>query len=93
MTMCVGLEVHLHSLLTSALYEGESSASLLMSLPGGGRSPDIHQLRRLVGFRARLDSGEKNFFLPQPGIEFLFLGCAAPRLKSKIFRFRQDRLN
>jgi hypothetical protein len=62
--MCVGLEVYLHSLLTSTLYEGESSASLPMALPGEGEAPGIHQLWISVGSRACLDSGEEFFFAP-----------------------------
>jgi len=58
----------------------------------GGRSPGIHQLRRLVGCRACLDSGEEIFFAPA-GDRIPIPGLRSPRLKSKIFRFREDRLN
>jgi len=41
MTICVGLEVYLRSLLATTLYEGESSASLPMALPWGGGEPRV----------------------------------------------------
>jgi hypothetical protein len=63
-----GVDVYIHIFLTSALVEGEWSASR----PGRftqGMSPDIHWIGGWVGPSAGLDVVEKREFLTLPGLE------------------------
>jgi hypothetical protein len=50
------VEVWLHTFLTSALVEGEWSASRPTRFTPGERVPGIHRIRGWVGSRADLDS-------------------------------------
>jgi len=64
-----GVEVELHTLLTSALYGGEWWACRLYRFISGERAPSTPLRRRLVGSQSRSGpGGEEKNFLPLPGI-------------------------
>jgi len=81
MTMCVGLEVYLHTLLTSTLYEDVSSALLPMALPGGEGDLRVSVFYGDWWAPEPVWILEKKIFAPA-GDRIPIPGLRSPRLKS-----------
>jgi hypothetical protein len=72
-----GVDVYIHTFLTSALAGGEWSASLPGRFTPGGRAPGTHWIGGWVDPRAGLDDVKKRKFLTLPGPELRPLGRPA----------------
>jgi hypothetical protein len=73
----VGVDVQIHSFLTSALVGGEWSTSIPGRFTPRERAPSTHCIGGWVDLRASLDDLEKRKFLTLPGLELRSLGCPA----------------
>jgi hypothetical protein len=72
-----GVDVYTDAFLTSALVQGEWSASRPGRFTPGERAPGTHWIGGWVGPRASLDDVERWKFLPPPGLELQPLGRPA----------------
>jgi hypothetical protein len=72
-----GVDVWIHSFLTSALVAGESSASRPGRFTPGEGAPGTHWIGGWVDPRAGLDTTEKWKFLTLPGHELWSLSLPA----------------
>jgi hypothetical protein len=73
-----GVDVEIHTFLTSTLSGGERSASRPDRFISGERPPPrTHWIGGWVGRRVSLDNVEKRKFLTLPGLKVRPLGCPA----------------
>jgi hypothetical protein len=72
-----GVDVQIHVFLTSALVEGEWSASRTCRTTPEETSPGTHWIGGWVGPRTGLDDAERKKILPLPGLELRPLGHPA----------------
>jgi hypothetical protein len=73
----VGVDVQIHTFLTSVLVGGEWSASRPGYFSPGERAPGTHWIRGWVDPIAGLDGVEMIKFFTLPGLEFRTLGRSA----------------
>jgi hypothetical protein len=81
-----GVDVYIHTFLTSALDGGEWSASRPCRFTPGERAPGTHWIGGWVGSRAGLNDVEGRKFLILPGLERRPLG--RPASSQSLYRLR-----
>jgi hypothetical protein len=85
-----GMDVYIHVFLTSALVEGEWSASRPCRFTPGERAPGTHWIGGWLDPRAGLDDTESREFLILPGLQFRPLGGPARSQSLHRLRYRDS---
>jgi hypothetical protein len=81
-----GVDVYIYILLTSAVFEGEWSASRHGRFTPGKRAPGTHWIGGWVSPKAGLDDVEKRKFFTLPGLELRPL--RRPARSQSLYRLR-----